>query len=63
MMRELDAMIAGMFVTQAALSGVSGDNFEDFMETHVEALARVVNEHSVPVGDRIAKARAKYRLG
>lgn len=61
-MRELDAMIAGMFVTRAALSGVSGDEFEDFMETHVEALGRVVSEHNIPVGDRIGKARARYRL-
>lgn len=62
-MREIDAQLAGLFVTRAALSGVTGDAFEDFMETHVDALARVVSEHNVPVGDRIAKARARYRLG
>lgn len=55
-------MIAGMLVTRAALSGVSGDGFEDFMEAHVDTLARVVSEHSAPVGDRISKARAKYRI-
>lgn len=56
-MREQDAMIAGLFVTRASISEVSGDDFEDFMEAHVEALARVVSEHSIPEPHRIASHR------
>ena len=61
-MRDLDALLVGIFITRAAISGVSGDDFDDFMDNHVEALMRQTKEHPVPVGDRIGKARAKYRL-
>ena len=61
-MRDLDALLVGIFITRAAISDVSGDEFDDFMDNHVEALMRLTKEHPVPVGDRIGKARAKYRL-
>lgn len=61
-MREMDALLSGLFVTRAAISGVSADGFDEFMESHVEALARLVSEHSVSVEERIAKARGRYRL-
>jgi hypothetical protein len=61
-MRELDAQLVGVFITRAAISDVSGDDFDDFMDNHVEALMRQTKEHPVPVGDRIGKARTKYRL-
>ena len=55
-----------MSITRAAISTVSGDEFEEFMERHVEALARLVSEHSVSVDERIAKAQgreADFRCG
>ncbi|MGR3621426.1 hypothetical protein [Pseudophaeobacter sp.] len=61
-MRELDAQLVGLFITRAAISDVTGPSFDDFMEGHVEALLRLVPEHPTPITDRIAKARAKYRL-
>jgi hypothetical protein len=61
-MRELDAQLVGLFVTRAAISDVSGNGLNDFMESHVEALMRLVKEHPVPADERIAKARGRYRL-
>jgi hypothetical protein len=61
-MRELDAQLVGLFVTRAAISDVSGNGFDEFMDFHVEALKRQAKEHPVLVGDRIGKARGKYRL-
>ena len=61
-MRELDARLSELFINRAAISDVPADDFEEFMETHVEALARLADENPVPVKERIAKARGKYRL-
>ncbi|MDP5220254.1 hypothetical protein Q5Y75_23980 [Ruegeria sp. 2205SS24-7] len=61
-MRELDAQLAGLFVTRAAISDVSAEQFDDFMERHVEALARIAREHASPIEDRLNKVRARYRL-
>ena len=61
-MREMDALLSGVFIPRAAISGVSGDEFEEFMERHVETLIQLVGEHSVSVKERIAKARGRYRL-
>lgn len=62
-MRELDAMLSGLFITRAAIhSDVPADEFEEFMERHVEALQRLIEEHSVPLEDRISKAQGRYRL-
>ncbi|MDE0591588.1 hypothetical protein OU789_16740 [Halocynthiibacter sp. C4] len=60
--RELDAQIAGLFVTRAAISYVTGDEFGDFLEQHVQTIERFVSEHKSPVAERISKARARYRL-
>ena len=62
-MRELDAQLSGLFITRAAISDVSADDFDEFMEGHVEALMRLVSEHPVQVQERIAKAGARYRWG
>ena len=61
-MRELDAQLVGLFITRAAISDVTGDDFDEFMETHVEALKRLTKEHPVSTSERITKARSKYRL-
>ncbi|MBO9475464.1 hypothetical protein J7413_18115 [Shimia sp. R10_1] len=61
-MRELDAQLLGLFITRAAISGVSAEGFVEFMETHVEALERLAAEHPQPIAERIAKAGAKYQL-
>lgn len=60
-MRELDAQLSGLFITRAAVSGVSADDFEKFMEGHVEALIRLVSEHPITAEERIAKAGTRYR--
>ena len=36
-MRELDALLSGVFITRAAISGVSADGFDEFMEDHFKA--------------------------
>lgn len=61
-MRELDALLSGTLITRAAISDVSADEFEEFMESHVEALMRLVGDHSVSVEERITKSRGRYRL-
>lgn len=61
-MRELDAQLAGLFVTRAAISDVAADEFNDFLEGHIEALARIVNEHTTSIEERLSKVRAKYRF-
>jgi hypothetical protein len=61
-MRELDAQLAGLFVTRAAISDVSADSFSDFLESHSNVLARLVAEHTTPLKERLAKARRRYQL-
>ena len=61
-MRMLDRQILGLFVARAAASEVEGDGFEEFAEQHVEAVLRSSAEHPVPIAERIAKARGRYRL-
>lgn len=61
-MRELDAQLAGLFVTRAAISDVSADSFSDFLESHSDVLVRLVEENTTPLEERISKARGKYRL-
>ena len=61
-MRELDTLLSGLFITRAAISDVSANEFEEFMERHVGTLMLLVGEHSISVKERIAKARGRYRL-
>ncbi|PCJ91184.1 MAG: hypothetical protein COA50_16790 [Flavobacteriaceae bacterium] len=61
-MRELDTLLSGIFITRAAISDVTADGFEEFMGNHVEELKTSVRNHLVPVEERIAKARGRYRL-
>jgi len=60
-MRMLDRQLLGLFISRAAASGVTADEFSDFMENHVNALQRASDEHPVPVNERIDKAAARYR--
>ena len=60
-MREIDAQLLGLFVTRAAISDVTGNDFHDFMESHVSALQRYSDEHPVAIDERLAKAAARYR--
>jgi len=60
-MRMLDRQLLGLFISRAAASGVTADEFSDFMENHVHALERASDEHPVPVVERIGKAAARYR--
>lgn len=60
-MRELDAQLAGLLVTRAAVSGVTADDFRDFLDGHTTALQRQVDEHPTPLVERLAKATARYR--
>lgn len=61
-MRELDALLSGVFITRAAISDVSANEFDEFIGNHVETLTRSVVEHPVSVEERITKARRRYRL-
>ena len=60
-MRTLDRQLLGLFISRAAASGVTADEFSDFMENHVNALQRASEEHPVPLNERIDKAAALYR--
>jgi hypothetical protein len=60
-MREIDAQLLGLFVTRAAISDVTSDEFCDFMDNHVSALQRYSDEHQVDLDERIGKAAARYR--
>ena len=62
-MRELDAQLSGLFITRAAISGIAGDEFDEFLERHFDTLAQLIKDHPVAVEERIAKAGAKYRFG
>jgi hypothetical protein len=60
-MREIDAQLLGLFVTRAAISDVTSDEFDEFMESHVSALQRCSAAHPVALDERIGKAGARYR--
>ncbi|KUJ78766.1 hypothetical protein AVO45_19130 [Ruegeria marisrubri] len=62
-MRELDAQLAGLFITRAAISDIHACDFDDFIGNHVDALVRLINENQVPVEERLSRARGKYRFG
>lgn len=61
--RELDARLLGLFVTRAALSDVNPEEFEVFMDRHVQALALISKEHDTRIGERFGKVLRRYRLG
>lgn len=60
-MRLLDRQLLGLFISRAAASGVTYDEFSDFMENHINTLQRASDEHPVPLDERITKAAARYR--
>lgn len=61
-MRMLDGMILGLMVSRAAASEVQPNEFDSFMETHLDAIKRLSDEHPVPVQQRLAKAADRYRF-
>ncbi|MDW3117825.1 MAG: hypothetical protein R8G60_08560 [Roseovarius pacificus] len=60
-MRMLDRQLLGLFIARAAVSDVEADNFSNFMESHVNALQQLSDEHPLPLDKRIGKAAARYR--
>lgn len=60
-MRMLGRQLLDLFISRAAASGVTADDFSDFMENHVNALQWASDEHPVSTDERIEKALAKYR--
>jgi hypothetical protein len=60
-MRELDRQLLGLFVSRAAISAVAPDEFNGFMENHVDALLRYSEEHSKTLEERLQKASGRYR--
>lgn len=61
LMRMLDRQLLGLFISRAAASGVTADEFSDFMKKHINALQQASDEHPVPLDERIGKAAARYR--
>jgi hypothetical protein len=60
-MRELDRQLLGLFVSRAAISEVSPEAFNGFMESHVDALQRYSEEHPKTLDERLQKASGRYR--
>lgn len=60
-MRELDRQLLGLFVSRAAISEVSPEAFNGFMESHVDALQRYSKEHPKTLDERLQKAAGRYR--
>ena len=60
-MRELDRQLLGLFVSRAAISEVSPDDFSDFMESHIDALQRYSEEHPKTLEERLQKSSGRYR--
>ncbi|MBR9653553.1 hypothetical protein [Thalassovita aquimarina] len=60
-MRELDQQLLGLFVTRAAISDITPDEFYGFMEQHIDALQRYSEEHPKTLEERLQKAGGKYR--
>lgn len=60
--RMLDGQALGLLVSRAAADGVSEDGVEAFLARQVQLLKERSREHPVPVGERLAKAEARYRF-
>lgn len=60
-MRELDRQLLGLFVSRAAISEVTPDEFDGFMEGHVDALLRYSEEHPKTLEERLQIASGRYR--
>ncbi|AFO89771.1 hypothetical protein D1822_00110 [Phaeobacter inhibens] len=61
-MRMLDRQILGLFVSRAAASEVQPAEFQDFLDSHIETLKRLSEEHPTPLPERLSKAAARYRF-
>ncbi|UWR52660.1 hypothetical protein K4F84_15910 [Phaeobacter inhibens] len=61
-MRMLDRQILGLFVSRAAASEVQPGEFRDFLDSHIETLKRLSEEHPTPLPERLSKAAARYRF-
>jgi hypothetical protein len=60
--RMLDTQILGLMVSRAAAGEISADDFEDFLLSVGQSLARASDEHPVSISVRLAKSAAKYRF-
>lgn len=54
--RMLDMQILGLLVSRAAVEGVKGGGFDDFVKKMQFALRKASSVHPVPIDERIAKA-------
>lgn len=61
-MRMLDVQILGLMVSRAAAGGIAPDAFDGFMRAHLLALREASREHPVPIEERLAKSKARYRF-
>ncbi|KJZ22557.1 hypothetical protein [Tritonibacter mobilis] len=61
-MRMLDRQILGLLVSRAAESEVQPHEFAEFLDTHIEAIRRLSEEHPTPLAERIGKAAGRYRF-
>ncbi|EDZ47600.1 conserved hypothetical protein [Rhodobacterales bacterium Y4I] len=61
-MRMLDRQILGLLVSRAAASEVKPQEFPDFVNSHMEALRRLSEEHPTPIDERLGKAIKKYQF-
>ena len=61
-MRMLDQQILGLFVSRAAASEVQPFEFQDFLDSHIETLKRLSDEHPAPIYERLGKAADRYRF-
>lgn len=60
--RSLDAQLFGFFVSRAAISGFHARDLSAFVDTLVEVLQRSFEDLAKPLEERLAKAKARYRL-
>lgn len=61
-MRMLDRQILGLLVSRAAASEVKPQEFPNFVNSHMEALRRLSEEHPTPIDERLGKAINKYQF-
>lgn len=61
-MRMLDRQILGLLVSRAAASEVQPFEFKGFLDSHIETLKRLSDEHPAPIYERLGKAADRYRF-
>ncbi|WP_065326382.1 hypothetical protein [Tritonibacter mobilis] len=61
-MRMLDRQILGLLVSRAAASEVQPFEFKGFLDSHIEALKRLSDEHPTSINERLGRADDRYRF-